>query len=896
VWLKDHRVFKAVVTPAAATLEMVLAAATAHFKTGAVTVEDVAIRQPLIIPPEGRCTVQLVLDPGEGETAAFRILALDESSGEEQWKLHMSGKVSAYRRPSPGPSQDGHLLHKPSGAMPGQQWYQQCREWGADFGAAFFSMEWFHRGDDTTHSSISIPEHLADDDGYCFHPILLDGALQTAVASLHDGGVHLPLSFDRLEIRSTPARRAFCKVQQRGPRGSATPQVDVELLDEQGEMLARIVGLTLRRASLEAISAIPQATVDRYQVAWKPADLTPAATDSTGKARRYLIISDCKRAAESVVERLQHHGAICTVGLQATSFDHPRDDEFSLNLNRPDDIRKMLDAVAKGERPDAVLFLSLAAGTTDTGTTPELTERDCGRLLNFVQAAAQLESVNGPSFCVVTRGAQPVGNPTESVDPAKSALWGMANVISLEHSEWRTFVVDLDLRGWDQDLKFVVDEVLSRSNALADENEDRVAYRAGQRYVARLVPSVVAPRDDQFMIRGDACYLITGGLGGVGLKLAQWLAEQGAGTIVLAGRHPARESAEPELEKLRQSRARIVIEQLDVTDDGQVASLVARINSDGASLKGVIHAAGLLDDAIIMRQRPEQFISVLQPKTRGAWNLHVQTRHLALDFFLLCSSMASVTGSPGQSNYSAANAFLDGLAWYRREQGLPALSINWGQWDGVGLTSQGHAKNRWQLEGFGKLSVEQALSHLNALIHSTAVQVGVSTIEFSKLPDLFQRLPLLRTFARPKTESKQGNRLFRDRLDAAPAGRRRALLDKFVQENVAAVLGVESRELTDRRAGFSSLGMDSLATLELRNRLQAGLRESLPAALAFHYPNVETLVNFLATGLINDHNATNDEPATVAPEQPATQSHSRSDLAKLLAERIAALKDTLETK
>jgi acyl transferase domain-containing protein/acyl-CoA synthetase (AMP-forming)/AMP-acid ligase II/acyl carrier protein/precorrin-6B methylase 2 len=894
VWLKDHRVFKAVVTPAAATLEMVLAAATAHFKTGAVTVEDVAILQPLIIPPAGRSTVQLILDPGEGETAAFRILALDESSGEEHWKLHMSGKVSAYRRPSPGSSQDGHLLHQPSGAMPGQQWYQQCREWGADFGASFFSMEWFHRGHDITHSSISIPEHLADDDGYCFHPILLDGALQTAVASLPDGGVHLPLSFDRLEIRSTPARRAFCKVQQREPRGSATPQVDVELLDEQGEMLARIVGLTLRRASLEAISAAPQATNDRYQVAWKPADLTPAVTDSTGKARRYLIISDCKRAAESVVERLQHHGAICTVGLQATSFDHPRDDEFSLNLNRPDDIRKMLDAVAKGERPDAVLFLSLAADATGTDTTPELAERDCGRLLNFVQAAAQLESVNGPSFCVVTRGAQPVGNPTESVDPAKSALWGMANVISLEHSEWRTFVVDLDLGGWDQDLKFVVEEVLARSNASAGEDEDRVAYRAGRRYVARLVPSVIAPRDDQFVIRGDACYLITGGLGGVGLKLAQWLAEQGAGTIVLAGRHTAGESAEPELQKLRQSRARIIIEQLDVTDDVQVASLVARINSDGASLKGVIHAAGLLDDAIIMRQRPEQFLSVLQPKTRGAWNLHVQTRHLALDFFLLCSSMASVTGSPGQSNYSAANAFLDGLAWYRREQGLPALSINWGQWDGVGLTSKGHAGNRWQLEGFGKLSVEQALSNLNALIHSTAVQVGVSTIEFSRLPDLFQRLPLLRTFARPKIESEQGNRLFRDRLDAAPVGRRRALLDKFVQENVAAVLGVEARELTDRRAGFSSLGMDSLATLELRNRLQAGLRESLPAALAFHYPNVETLVNFLATGLINDHNATNDEPAGAAPEQPGVQSHSRSDLAKLLAERIAALKDTLD--
>ena len=894
-WLKDHRVFASVITPAAATLEMVLAAAAAHFKTSAVTLEDVAIRRALIMPPAGRCTVQLILDPAEGERAAFRILALDESGGGEEWRLHMSGNVSANRQPPPGPSPDGHDPQQPSGALPGEQWYRQCRDWGADFGAAFLSLEWLDRGPDATHSSISIPEHLSDDDGYCFHPILLDGALQTAVASLPEGGVHLPLSFDRLELRSTPARRAFCKAQLRGPRGSATPQVDVELVDGRGELLARIVGLTLRRASREAISATPAAAADRYQVAWKPADLPPAAAASTAQARRYLVMSDCKAAAESIVERLRHRGASCAVGLQATSFDHPGADEFSLNLDRPDDIRRMLDAVvAGGERLEAVLFLSLSAGAADTDRTPELAERDCSRLLNFVQAAAQLEVVNGPSFCVVTRGAQPVGSPEGSVDPAKSALWGMANVISLEHSEWRPLLVDLSLHSWGQELNFVVDEVLARSDASADESEDRVAYRAGRRHVARLMPSVTAPRDDQFTIHSDACYLITGGLGGVGLKLARWLAEQGAGTIVLAGRRPVQESSEPELQKLRRSGARVIIEQLDVADEGQVASLVARINSEVAPLKGVIHAAGLLDDAIIMRQRAEQFLRVLRPKTRGAWNLHVQTQHLALDFFVLCSSMASVTGSPGQSNYSAANAFLDGLAWYRRELGLPALSINWGQWDGVGLTSQGHAKSRWQLEGFGKLGVDQALSHLDALIRSTAVQTGVSTIEFSRLPELFQRLPLLRAFARPKTESEQGGRLFRDRLDAAPVGRRRALLDKFVQENVAAVLGVEGRELTDRRAGFSSLGMDSLATLELRNRLQAGLRESLPATLAFHYPNLETLVNFLAAGLINDHRATNEEPAEFAPERPPAQSRSRSDLTNLLAKRMAELKDTLD--
>nr|AEH26538.1 polyketide synthase [uncultured Acidobacteria bacterium C5] len=891
-WLGDHRVFDTVVTPAAATLEMVLAAATAHFKTSAITIDNGAIHQALVLPSEGCRTVQLVLEPHDAGTATFRILALDESSGEEKWHLHMAGNVSANRSPLSLPA--GHRLSQPLGAVPGREWYQQCREWGADFGPAFLSVEWLHRGPGTTTSSIVIPDHLPDDEGYGIHPILLDGALQTAVASLPEGGVHLPLSFDRLEFRPAHCRRAFCQVTPREARVSGSRQVDVELFDDHGELLARIGGLTLRRASRDAMRAAPSKANGRYHVAWKPVESTPVVSALPEHARRYLIISDHDAAAARVVERLGHWGASCTVGVHAAAFDHRSAGEFFLNLDRADDVRRMLTAVASApERLDAVLYLSLAGGAADANAVPATAERDCGRLLNFVQAAAQLNVVNGPSLCLVTRGAQPVGDPPDSVDPVKSALWGMATVLSLEHSEWRTVLVDLDRRSWDDDLDLVVDDVLSAAGTPSGGSEDRLAYRRGKRHVARLVPAATAPRADQATIRGDATYLITGGLGGVGLKAASWLAERGAGTIVLAGRRGLHESAALDVQKLKQLGARIVIEQLDVTDAENVAALIARINLDSAPLKGVIHAAGLLDDAILMRQQPDQFARVLQPKTHGAWNLHVHTQHLALDFFVLCSSMASVTGSPGQSNYAAANAFLDGLAWYRRERDLPALSINWGIWDGIGVAAHGPASSRWQLEGFGTLTVEEALSHLDALMRSTAVQVGVSPIDVAKLPDLFKHLPLFRSIARPVTADEPGKKSFRDRLNAAPAGRRRALLEKFVQDSVAAVLGVDARDLTDRRAGFSSLGMDSLSTLELRNRLQAGLRESLPAALAFHYPNLETLTSFLATGLIDAPIVTAVEPHA-ALERPVPEILSRSDLDGLLAERMASLKDTLD--
>lgn len=886
-WLGDHRVFDAVVTPASATLEMVLGAATTHFKSRAVTIENAAIHQALLIPKGERRTVQLILEPQDG-TAACRVLALDESSGDEQWQLHLSGTISA-RVPAFTRSAGSSLFQRPANATSGEHWYQQCRDWGADFGPAFFSLEWLHRGDAMTSALISVPDHVPQGSGFTIHPILLDGALQAAVASLPEGGVHLPLSFDRLEVRATTCRRAVCHVKRREAVGSKVHQVDVELFDADGQRLARIGGLTLRQANRDAMRPSTTKTAGRYQVEWKRADAVPVDAGRIS-GRRYLVVADSDLAARQVMARLGHWGVSCTVAVHAPESERRSTSEFSVNLDRIEEVRDLVSAVVAGpERVDTVFYVSVA-GAADTPA--ELAERDCVRLLNVVQAGAQFDLTNGPSLCVVTRGAQPIGDPANTVDPAKASLWGMATVLSLEHSEWRTVQVDVDRWLTEEGLERAVDEVLSSANLASDQFENRVAYRDGARYVARLAAAVVEPQADPAGVKADATYLITGGVGGVGLKIAGWLADRGAGTIVLTGRGGMREPAAAELASLKQRGARIVIETLEVTDPAQVAALIVRINAEASPLKGVIHAAGVLDDAILMRQRPDQFVGVMQPKTQGAWNLHQETQHLALDFFVLCSSMASVAGSPGQANYAAANAFLDGLAWYRREKDLPALSINWGIWDGIGVAARMDAGNRRQLDGFGTLSAEQAVSHLESFVRSTSVQIGVSPIEISRLPDAFRELPLFRSLLRSATVDTPQRRSFRDRLNATPAGRRRAMLDAFVRDSVAAILGVNATELTDRRAGFSSLGMDSLATLELRNRLQAGLGESLPAALAFHYPNLETLTGFLATGVLDAKTAGAPAPA-VANAQAAQATGSGNEVDDLLA-RMASLKETLD--
>ena len=221
-------------------------------------------------------------------------------------------------------------------------------------------------------------------------------------------------------------------------------------------------------------------------------------------------------------------------------------------------------------------------------------------------------------------------------------------------------------------------------DALADEvanwdGEEEIAFHARGRYVPRVVAkhrtARAKPADCQ--IRAHATYLVTGGMGAIGLRSAEWLIGKGAKSLVLVGRRDPSPHASERVGVLRGRGARITIRTADVANRDQMGAILTDIERELPPLAGVLHAAGVLDDGVFMEQTWDRMKRVLAPKAIGAWNLHYLTAGTALDFFLLFSSVASLTGSPGQSSYAAANAFLDALAHYRHRRGLPALSVNW---------------------------------------------------------------------------------------------------------------------------------------------------------------------------------------------------------------------------
>ena len=398
-------------------------------------------------------------------------------------------------------------------------------------------------------------------------------------------------------------------------------------------------------------------------------------------------------------------------------------------------------------------------------------------------------------------------------------------------------------------------------------------FMAQARHVGRIVlrrRDAAAPS-----IRRDGTYLVTGGLAGLGLVVARWLVEQGAGRVVLVGRRGVTAEAAPLIEAWRARGAQVVAQALDVADPLALGTLLEAVRHSGPPLRGVIHSAGEVADASVLQQDAARFARPFRAKVLGAHALEAATRADALDFFVLFSSAAAVLGSPGQSNHCAANAFLDQFAQARHSRGLPAVAINWGAWSDVGAAVQGGAAERMATLGLLPITPVQGLQALARALALPAAQVvvlpalwtryaahtaraGAAPAWLSELLDR-EREPLASVDARitelqAAATANHANGIA-SQIATAPTARRRSLLAAFVRERALRALGQPTGHGIDPGTPLGELGLDSLLAVELRNTLATALGRPLPATLLFDHPTIDALTDHLLREL-----STSDTP------------------------------------
>ena len=470
---------------------------------------------------------------------------------------------------------------------------------------------------------------------------------------------------------------------------------------------------------------------------------------------------------------------------------------------------------------------------------------------------------------LATRDAMAAAAADQVGSLAGAALWGLGAAAALEHPEWRLRRVDLPCA------PEPVSEALW-AELKCEDAEDQVAWRSGQRLVARLRHRSWPPELSCGM-RYRGTWLITGGLGGLGLAVAGWLLERGVSDVVLVGRHLSEASlaAVQRLRTLvRAPGGSVVVRLADVRDRSALAAVV---DEAGAALRGVVHAAGVLDDGVLGQLDWERFRAVLQPKVMGARNLHELTRDHALDAFVLFSSAASLLGNAGQASHAAANAYLDGLAQHRHAHALPALSINWGAWADIGSASG--ALEPMRRHGYQPISPQAGLEGLGCALQSGVAQVGLAPMDWQRVPAPGRPfLSRLRVAPAPEELSVAPPRggMSTQAPFAAPMGipRRDAIEDR-IAALVSQVLGDTAP--VPRDLGLFRAGLDSLMSVELRNLMQDAFALPLAATVAFDHPTINELALHLASRL---------GPETPAPVAPIAAAADAGWLSELEAESL----------
>ena len=429
---------------------------------------------------------------------------------------------------------------------------------------------------------------------------------------------------------------------------------------------------------------------------------------------------------------------------------------------------------------------------------------------------------------------------------------------------------------------------------------DALRHMARAEHIGKVVIQAAAHSDATdrgISLREDATYLVTGGLGGLGLKVVRWLADRGARHLVLVGRSGASPQAQTQLEELEKAGVRAVVRRCDVADREAVAGLLSDIRETMPPLRGIFHLAGLLDDGVLREQTRERFERVMASKVLGAWNLHELSQAERLDWFVLFSSAAALLGSPGQGNYAAANAFLDALAHHRRWQRLPALSVNWGSWAEVGMAARliEAEGQRWSAAGVGWIEPDRGLHTLEHLMAEDRAQAGVLPIDW---PKFFERIPAgsepawLAEIAREArtTVSPQDARpaLLEELKNVTPAERFDLALN-HVRKQAARVLAIDEANLPDPRRTLNELGFDSLTAVEFANRVGRSTGQHLNPAMLFDYPTLESLTRHLVCDVLQLESAAG--PPVAEREEAADESRAQvlADVESMSEEDMDAL-------
>ncbi len=825
-YLDDHRVFGSVVYPASAFFEMAMVVARFIFGQDEVALTNVSIGRALLLS-EAPVIVQMIAT-AKGDRFDFEICSRSNENQSDEWVQHSTG-ILERRLPSPAAAIiiDNELTNYTQ-PIDIDELSSRFEARGLEYFPRFKAIEAIYKNSDSLNhefgiafARIKLPDEAElPGDSYRLHPVITDASFRIAEAIFQDEDadhIHLPFSISGFSCDHAASSTVWVKATAR--QQAETRVVNLEIFDEYGKRVATVEQLTLRSVpvfSLKRAMAKPFKTSDilndwLYHLVWEETLLPKALADV--KSGSWLFLPDQNGISNKLLHLMQVAGQKVHV---AKTKEAAKAFLKSANVESITGILHLWSIDSTEEKPSTSLTASL----------------------EIVQALAQAGGTGKHWF--ITKGAQSI-NTNDIISPWQSQFWGFGRTLQVEYPDALGACIDLDPAPDETmiSLDMLVKEICSSSL------ETEVAFRKGIRRVARLVkPGASENLQSPLKLKPDASYIITGGIGALGLQVAQYLTTHGASHLILTGRSSvSTDDQRSALQALENAGVKIEVFEADVSNSEDVAKLLAQT----PNLRGVVHAAGVLDDGMLMQQSPERFLKVAGPKVSGAWNLHIQTKDLPLDFFFLFSSVASILGSPGQSNYAAANAFMDGLAHYRKHQGLVATSINWGPWADVGMAASDVVLQRLMKDGWQPMNASQGCDFIGYLLKVCKLpQAAVLPVDWrqfaTSIPGAVNWNILSHLVSKEQSNPLLGNpaELAAQRVKEALPQKRVDHISSYLLERIAQTLHVPAADL-DEFAQLGDLGVDSLTSVEIQLWVRSDLEVELTIEHLFTSPSIRDL-------------------------------------------------------
>ncbi|MEV0331075.1 type I polyketide synthase, partial [Micromonospora echinospora] len=882
-WISDHVVFDTVLLPGTGFVELALQAG-AH--VGADHVRELTLESPLILPETGGVDIQLWIGPAD-ETGC-RSVSLhsapdgepaDGAPGERAWTRNASGVLASGPAVPSGPAGWSDLTAwPPAGAteVATDDLYLNLAAQGYDYGPSFIALRSAWRRGEDLFAELVLPETpAAEAGGYGLHPALLDAALHTlgltppggapTGATIPPGYGRLPFSWNDVALHAAGAAAARVRVTHTG-----TDSISLLLADVTGTPIISVGSLVLRPVSADQLRTASGAGAESlYRIDW-----TPLAAPTGPSTAAWAVLGDPDLV-----------GAVAATGAAVAAYP---------------DMAALGDAMDDGSDAPDVLVVPFPAPIPGTDV-PRAVAEATHRALAVLQQFLADDRLAASRLVVLTRGAVATDRDTDLTDLAGAAIIGLVRSAQSENPG-RFVLVDVD---------DVAGCAAALVPAVTDTDEPQVVIRSGVAAGARLtrVPAPAEPPAAPF--DGDGTVLITGATGTLGQLMSRHLVTvHGVRHLILTSRRGRAASGVAELcADLEALGATVTVAACDVADRDAVAELLAGIPA-AHPLTAVIHAAGVRDDGVISSLTPERMDDVLRPKVDAAWNLHELTADLDLKAFVSYSSLAATAGGPGQGNYAAANAFLDGLAHHRRAHGRAALTLAWGLWaDRSGMTTEldDVHLNRISRSGVAAMEAEEGLALFDAACRTSDAALVPARLDLAAMKVQFAGgtvPPLYRALIRlPRSAAASTGASLVQQLAALGDDDRVNALVEIVRGQAAAVLGYPDPAAIEPRRAFNEFGFDSLTAVEMRNRLNNAFGMRLPATLVFDYPSPYDLAVHLGTEIAGTpvpvRSATttapvrDDEPLAIIGMACRLPGGVRSpeDLWRLVADGVDAISD-----